>query len=78
MNLLGTDFISCCRRSCAVACNEIFTEFDEELYEKNNKELLKRYSEKPFDLNLLIKEPPDEQTGNSGTSSSALKSMAFF
>lgn len=35
--LIGADFISCCKRYCEVASNEIFTQFDEELYKDYNQ-----------------------------------------
>lgn len=38
--LLGTDFISCCERQSHVASDEIFTQFDEELYEGKYQELI--------------------------------------
>ena len=41
--LLGADFISCCERQSHVASDEIFTQFDEELYEQKFRKLQKYY-----------------------------------
>lgn len=49
--LIGADFISCCKRHCEAASNEIFTQFDE-LYERNNKNLYKDYNQ-VYNLNFL-------------------------
>ena len=55
--LLGADFISCCERQSHVASDEIFTQFDEELYEQKFRKLQKYYKElSTYNLNLLNKD----------------------
>lgn len=46
--LLGTDFISCCKRQSPVVSDEIFTQFDEELYEKKYQELITAREKEPY------------------------------
>ncbi len=52
--LLGTDFISCCERQSHVASDEIFTQFDEDLYEQKYQELIIGRGKEPYNLNLLM------------------------
>lgn len=53
--LLGADFISCCKRQCDTVSDEIFTQFDEELYEQKYQKLLGDKGKLPYNLNLLMK-----------------------
>lgn len=59
--LLGSDFISCCDRQACIASDEIFTQFDEELYEQRYQKLIKVKGQKPYDLNLLMETKPKSQ-----------------
>lgn len=52
--LLGADFISCCKRQCEIASDEIFTQFDEQLYERKFSTLCINSNCQPYSLYFLM------------------------